>query len=233
MQEASPDKAKTPMKKQLSFSVPEQTAAAATPGSPAANPLSRPSFSTPSRMLSMASDDFGLRSFGLDDSPPSSPGQTDTQSNDFANKGIEEITNLYDDGVAFNETKRTLEFPSAEAYFIHEVMPSAADALVEMAARVAKHYSQVFHRKMTDLTIDVVKDKNDNYVLVDITAFCFDESDAHPLKLSGRVKDIIEDEFQVRSTDLLNIHLLLERVMNIHYTELFYAYIIICLCVSY
>ena len=200
---SSPGRAKSPMKKQLSFAVPEQVDSATTPRSPATNALSRPSFSSPSRMLSMASDDFGMRSFAGDESPGgSSPGlAADVQStNDLATKGIEEITNLYDDGAVFMETKRTLELLSANAYFIHEVMPSAAESLIEMAARIAKHYSQVFHRKMTDLTIDVIKDKSDNYVLVDISAFRFEDSDIHPFKLSNRAKDMIEDEFQVRSS---------------------------------
>lgn len=125
-------------------------------------------------------------------SPLSSPSKRVSVSE----QNIEDITNLYDDNnaVCNEEPKRFLDSLSEQNCLIDEMTPLAAEPIFDIVANIARHYSNVFRRTMEQLTIDVAKDANDCYCLVDIVAFRFEDCDIAPAKLPTRIKTRIEIE---------------------------------------
>ena len=120
---------------------------------------------------------------------------------DGSEQNIEDITNLHDvhddyDELIDAEPKRFLDNISSENCTVHEVVPLAAEPIVEHATALAKHFSSVFHRKLEDLTIDVAKDMSGRYFLVDIVAYRFEGSAQFPVKLTSRVRNQIEMDCQ-------------------------------------
>lgn len=122
---------------------------------------------------------------------------TPSKRHSMMEQNIEDITNLYDDNIAFcdEDPKRLLEFLSDANCIVDEVMPAAAEAIYEIAAGISKHISSIFHRTMEELTVDVAKDENDVYRLADIVAFRFEDWKTAPVKLVTRVRRRIELEF--------------------------------------
>ena len=112
------------------------------------------------------------------------------------NIAIEDVFNLLEDGPDAAGPQTNLEKYSLDSCFVDSVNGSAADELLKMTAEVAKHFSKIFRRKMTDIVIDVIKDNKDRFVLVDIIAFRFDDTEVAPFTLTTRVLHLIEETYQ-------------------------------------
>lgn len=99
------------------------------------------------------------------------------------------------------DMKRSLKTFNPDKVIVREVAVSAASELLGLTKDVATHLSLVFHKQVTSLTLDFVKDMEGRPVLIEICGFEFsdyEKASGRVMPLHSRVKVLLENYYRFR-----------------------------------
>jgi hypothetical protein len=100
-----------------------------------------------------------------------------------------------------SEMKRQLKTFNPDKVIVREMATSAASDLIQLTKDVATHLSLVFHRQVSCLTLDFVKDLENRPVLIEICGFefvDFEKASNRVMPLHSRVKGLLEKYYRFK-----------------------------------